>query len=162
MVGMIEDASLIRFLISKGGSTMTKTHETKDQATRWLRWTARIWSAPLIVFAVMMLVGYAWNWATLGTPDPYVVEGTSLIEALPPIFMFLSVLGLAFAWRWEGWGAAIALGFQLATIVSLLVQGPNTDDPLRASIPYLMVLVIVIPAVLFLVSWRRARNQPLK
>ncbi len=138
---------------------MSKAHEKEARTTRWLRWIARIWSAPLIAFTVMMLIGYAWNWATLGTPDPYVVEGTSFIEALPPIFMFLSVLGLGAAWRWEGWGAAIALGFQLITVILLLVQGSNTDDAFRAAIPFLMVLVVFIPGVLFLVSWRLSRNQ---
>ena len=162
MVGMVGDASSIQFRIESGGSTMEKAHEIETRTTRYLRWIARIWSAPLIAFAVMMLIGYGWNWATLGTPDPYVVEGTSFIEALPPIFMFLSVLGLAVAWRWEGWGAAIALGFQFITVILLLVQGPSTDDAFRAAIPFLMVLVTFIPGVLFLVSWWRSRKHSIQ
>jgi hypothetical protein len=140
---------------------MAAAPSLEDRPTRWLRWIARIWSAPLIAIAVMMLIGYAWDWATLGTPDPYAVEGASFSEALPPIFMFLSVLGLGIAWRWEGWGASIALGFQIVTIVLLLVQGSSTDEASRAAIPFLMSLVIVIPGLLFLASWWRSRKQSL-
>jgi uncharacterized membrane protein len=107
-----------------------------------------------------MLTGYAWNWVTIGKADPYTVEGYPLIEALPPILMFLSVLGLGIAWRWERLGGAITLVFLLATVLFLLIQSPITHDFYRSAIPYLMSLVIAIPGILFLMCWWRSRRMP--
>ena len=137
---------------------MTNNSDTGDRGTKMIRRIARIWSFPIIVYSLMMLAGYAWNLVTIGKADPYAVEGYPLIEALPPILMFLSVLGLGIAWRWERLGGAISLGFLLATLVSLLSQGPITQDFSRAAIPFLMSLVIAIPGILFFVyGWRSSR-----
>ncbi len=138
---------------------MTNVSDTRDRATKWMRWIARIWSSPIIVYSLIMLTGYAWNWVTTGKADPYSVEGYPLVEALPPILMFLSVLGLGIAWRWERLGGAITLVFLLATVLVLLIQRP-THDFYRSAIPYLMSTVIAIPGILFLVSWWRSRRMP--
>jgi len=139
---------------------MTNDSDNGDRATKRIRRIARIWSFPIIVYALMMLTGYAWNWVTIGKADPYAVEGYPLVEAIPPILMFLSILGLAIAWRWEKLGGAISLGFLLATLVSLLSQGPITQDFSRAAIPFLMSLVIAIPGILFLVYGCRLSKMP--
>ena len=118
---------------------------------------ARIWSGPIILYAALMLLGYGWNWVTLGTTDPYVVEGTTFVESLPPIMMFISILGLALAWKWERWGGLMAVVFQVATILVLLMQGPGTRDLSRAVIPYVLSVVVAIPGVLFWVSGSRSR-----
>jgi len=139
---------------------MTNVIDTGDRVTKWIRWIARIWSSPIIVYSLMMFIGYAWNWVTTGTADPHAVEGYPLVEALPPILMFLSVLGLGIAWRWERLGGAISLIFLLATLLLLLIQRPITQDFSRSAIPYLMSLVIAIPGILFLVCWWRSRRLP--
>jgi hypothetical protein len=139
---------------------MTAISDTDDRATIWIRRIARIWSSPIIIYSLLMVIGYAWNWVTIGKADPYTVEGYPLIEALPPILMFISVLGLGVAWRWEGLGGAITLVFQLATLLLLLIQRPLNQDFSRSVIPYLMSLVITIPGILFLVCWRRSRSMP--
>ena len=139
---------------------MTNVSDTGDRVTKWARRIAHIWSSPIIVFSLIMLIGYAWNWVTIGKADPYTVEGYPPIEALPPILMFLSVLGLGVAWRWEGLGGAITLVFQLATLLLLLIQRPLTQDFSRSVIPYLMSLVITVPGILFLACWRRSRRMP--
>jgi len=81
---------------------MTSDSDTVNRSTKWMRWIARIWSSPIILYSLIMLIGYAWNCVTIGKADPYTVEGYPLIEALPPILMFLSVFGLGIAWHWEG------------------------------------------------------------
>lgn len=139
---------------------MTNVSDKGDRATKRIRRIARIWSAPIIVYSLMMLSGYAWNWLTIGKADPYAVEGYPFIEALPPILMFLGVLGLGIAWRWEKLGGAINLVFQSAVILLLLITRPLTDDFYRSAIPYLMAMVIAIPGILFLVCWWRSRNMP--
>jgi hypothetical protein len=50
---------------------MTKAKKTNDRITKWIRRIARIWSVPVIAYALMMLIGYAVNWVTTGTADPY-------------------------------------------------------------------------------------------
>ncbi len=139
---------------------MTNISDTDDRATKRIRRIARIWSTPIIVYSLIMLTGYAWNWVTTGKADPYAVEGYPLIEALPPILMFLSVLGIAIAWRCERLGGAITLVFLLATILLLLISRPITQDFYRLAIPLIMSLVIAIPGILFIVSWRRSRRMP--
>jgi len=140
---------------------MANLSDSGDRGTKLIRRIARIWSVPIILYSLMMLTGYAWNWLTIGTADPYAVEGYPLIEALPPILMFLGVLGLAIAWRWERLGGVINLVFLLGVIVLLLITRPLTDDFSRFVIPYLMTIVIAIPGILFLVSWRRSREMPI-
>jgi hypothetical protein len=129
-----------------------------DRATKWIRWIARIWSLPIMGVALLVLVGYAWNWVTVGVADPYAVEDYPPIEALPPILMFLSVLGLGIAWRWERLGGAISIVFQLAVLSLLLIHSPITQDFPRSAVPYLLSMVITIPAILFLVCWWRSNG----
>ena len=130
--------------------------DSRDRVTTWLRWIARIWSVPIIIFALIFLVTTAWNLATTGVADPHAVDDYPWTEALPPIFLLLSILGLGIAWRWERLGSIIAVLFQLAVLVTLLIQRPITQDFSRAGIPYLLWLIVAIPGVLFLVCWRRS------
>lgn len=139
---------------------MKNTRETSDRVTKWMRWIARIWSAPIILYSLMMLTGYAWNLLTIGVADPYAVEGYPPIEAIPPILMFISILGLGIAWRWEGLGGAITLVLQAAMLIVLLLHRPITQDFMRSATPYLLSLVIIIPGILFLLCWRRSRRMP--
>ena len=130
---------------------------TRDRTTKWMRRIARIWSLPIMIYALLMLVGYAWNWLTIGVADPYAVEDYPPIEALPPIFMFLSVLGLGIAWRWERLGGAIVIVFQLAALLLLFIHRPLTHEFPRFAVPYLLSMIVTIPGVLFLVCWWRSK-----
>jgi hypothetical protein len=136
---------------------MAKENGNQDRGTKWMRWIARIWSVPIIVGALLFLVGSAWNLATTGVADPHAVEDYPPAEVLPPIFLLLSILGLGIAWRWERLGGTIAVVFQVAVILVLLIQRPITQDFPRFALPYLLSLIIAIPGVLFLVCWRRSR-----
>jgi hypothetical protein len=136
---------------------MAKGNGGHDRATKWIRWIARIWSLPIVICALLMLVGYAWNWMTIGVADPYAVEDYPSIEALPPIFMFLSILGLGIAWRWERLGGTISIVFQLAVLSLLLIFSPLTRDFPRLALPYLLSMIVIIPGVLFLVCWWRSK-----
>jgi membrane-anchored protein YejM (alkaline phosphatase superfamily) len=141
---------------------MTKRNDRHNRITQWLRWGARVWSFPIIAYALLMASGYTWNWVTTGVADPYAVEDVSFIETLPPIFMFLSVVGLGIAWRWERLGGTITVVFQLAALAVLLIDRPIThafthDFP-HSAIPYLMSMVVTIPGVVFLICGGRSRK----
>jgi len=88
----------------------------RTSQTKWIRKIAKIWSGVVIVLALIMLIGYAWNWVTIGKPDPYAIEGYPSIENLIPITLGVSVLGLAIAWRWEGLGGMITIISHLVTL----------------------------------------------
>jgi bacteriorhodopsin len=139
---------------------MTNVSESGDRATKWIRWIARIWSFPIILYALLMFAGYAWNLVTIGKADPYSVEGYPPIEALPPILMFISILGLGISWRWEGFGGTFSLVFISIVLILLLIQRPPTQDFYRSAIPYLLSMVVAIPGFLFLVCWWRSRMSP--
>ncbi len=137
---------------------MIEHSDRHKQVTRWLRWGARLWSLPIIAYALLMFTGYAWNWVTTGLADPYAVENVPFRETLPPIFMFLSIVGLGIAWRWERWGGTITIVFELVVLVLLLIDRPITRDFPRFAIPYVMALIATIPGVVFLICWRRSRQ----
>ena len=139
---------------------MMRDNENRNQITKWTRKIARIWSFPIIVYSLIMFIGYAWSWVTTGVADPYAVEGYPPLEALPPILMFLGVLGLGIAWRWEKLGGAITLFFQITVILLLLITRPITQDFSRSAFPYFMSMVLAIPGILFLVYWWRSRRVP--
>ena len=132
---------------------MVNENKSRPQAMKWIRWIARIWSLPIILFIGLTFIGYAWSWITTGTADPYAVGTPSPLEAVPPVLMFLGVLGLAIAWRWEGLGGAVDLFFQLAVIIMLLFTKPLSSS----AIPYTLALLTAAPGVLFLFYWWRAR-----
>ena len=133
---------------------MTKTGR---EMTNWTRRIARIWSVPIIAYALMLIIGYTVNWLTTGKVDPYAVENYPFIENLPPIFMFLAIIGLGIAWRWEKLGGIINLIFCLGTLLVLLIHWPITQDS-RFIIPYVLLLVVIFPGILFLVYWYRSRK----
>ena len=139
---------------------MTKeigSSDSRDRLTKWIRWVARIWSVPIIVIALLVFAGNLWSWATTGVADPNAVEGYPWTEALPPIFMLVSILGLGLAWYWERLGAIIALVFQLAVILTLLIQTPLARDYPRTAMPYVLWVIVTIPGVLFFAAWWRSK-----
>jgi hypothetical protein len=136
---------------------MAKGNDDYGRVTKWLRWIARIWSLPIIVIALIIFAGYGWSWVTTGVADPHAVEDYPPIENVPPILLFISVLCLGVAWRWERLGGTIAVVLLLATVVVLLISRPFTEDFSRWAIPYLLVVIVAVPAVLFLVCSRRSR-----
>jgi hypothetical protein len=134
---------------------MENRTEDAEGRKKWIRWLARIWSAPIILFSLIFFAGSSWNWVTGGPADPYAVENVPFIDSLLPILIFFSAIGLAFAWRWEEIGGMAALGFQIIAVCVLLFQRPIWNDFPRFIIPYLMSVAIIIPGLLFLLSRRR-------
>ena len=117
-----------------------------------LRWIARIWSIVIIVFTLIMLIGYAVNWVQTGTADPHAMEDYPAIENLIPLTLILSVLGLGIAWRWEGLGGAINIGFYLVNLaVHFCMISPRPY-------PYIIAIAVPTPGILFLVCWWISRK----
>jgi hypothetical protein len=141
---------------------MPNVNDVGERATKRIRWTARIWGSLIVAFTLLFFIGYAWNLVTTGVADPHAVEDYPPIENLPPLFAFLSVLGLGLAWRWEGLGGGIAVAFSLAYLPVLLIHWPIAHDfPRYLVAPYGVWMIIAIPGVLFLMCWWRSRRRVL-
>jgi hypothetical protein len=139
---------------------MSSTNYGADRTTKRIRWIARIWAIVLVVIALVIFAGNVWSWVSGAESDPNVAEDYPPIENLPPIFYFLSIVGLALAWRWEGLGGAIAILFSLASLPVLLIHWPIAHEfPSYLFAPYGVWLMIVIPGVLFLICWWRSRGR---
>lgn len=137
---------------------MEKSKHTGDRVTKRIRWVARIWSAVIIAFVLLIFIGYSISWVTTGTADPHAEEEYPFIENLPPIFMFLATMGLCIAWRWEKIGGMINIFFCFLTIPIVLIHWPITKDP-SFVIPNIIVMIIAFPGILFLVYWWRSRER---
>lgn len=139
---------------------MSKANMIDNRTTRWTHQIARIWSAIVIAFTLLFLIGLVWNWATTGSvADPYAAEDYLPAENLPPLLILLSVLGLAIAWRWEGTGGAIAFLSGLALLPVLLVHWPITDHFPRFVAPYGLWIVVTTPGALFLLCWWQSKRE---
>jgi peptidoglycan/LPS O-acetylase OafA/YrhL len=93
---------------------MAKMDKGRSPTTTLLRRIARIFSAALIAFTLVMVVGH------LVTPDPYEVDYDP-IENILPLTMCLSVFALAIAWRWEGVGNALLVFLPLPVTALLFL-----------------------------------------
>ena len=139
---------------------MPKVNDVADRTTRWMRWIARIWAAVIIAIVLVVVVGRIASLMISGEADPYAVEDYPPIENLPPIFALLSALGLCIAWRWEGLGGAIAVGFSLAALPVLLIHWPIAHDfPRYLMAPYGVWMIGAIPGILFLICWWRSKRR---
>jgi hypothetical protein len=120
-----------------------------DAATVWMRRIARVWSLIVIGFTLFMAVAH------IVSPEPEMAVDYPPIENLLPVIMVLSVAGLAIAWRWEGIGGAINVGFFVVHLgLYWIIRGRFL--PLMA---FPMFAAVVIPGVLFLICWWRMRSS---
>ena len=137
---------------------MANTKYTSDRATKWTRWVARMWGAFIVVYVLLMFIGYGWNWVTTGVADPHVVEDVPLVTYVGLALMVLGALALGIAWRWERLGGTITVASQLGFFTLHLIEGPVRLDP-HFVVPCLMSIIVAIPGILFLVCWWRSRKR---
>ena len=122
-----------------------------DNPTSWttkrIRRIARISSVVILVFTMVSIIAH------LVAPEPNEVDYPP-IENLLPVIVVLSVLGLSIAWRWEGLGGAVSVGFFLVHL-ALYWAIRQRFFPLRALAVF---SPLPITGVLFLVCWWRSRD----
>ena len=113
-----------------------------------MRRVARAWSTVVIGITLVMAIAH------IVVPEPEATDYPP-IENLLPVVIFLSVVGLAIAWRWEGVGGAINVGLFVAHL-GLYWSIRGEFLPLRA-LP--LFSAVVVPGVLFLACWWRTRSR---
>jgi len=109
---------------------------------------ARVWSALVWLLALILVVGRRDGPST-----------SSLINApldvLIPISLLISLIGLGIAWRWEGWGVLINLGFYLAILPIYWL--------LHREWIHISIMVglspVILPGVLFALAWLLSKKQ---
>ncbi len=130
---------------------MENVNESPRNLPSLIRRIARIWSIVcfgFFVFIIIMEILY-----------PHGGEGwrprDMVLAAFIPIGVFL---GMALAWRWEGLGGALTtlsvIGFYLAMFI--------LDGDLPRLGVFTMLIPLIIPGILFLISWalhRRPSSQ---
>ena len=117
-----------------------------DDRTQLLRRIARAWSVPVMVFTAIMVISHIiWPDTEPGSYPP--------VENLLPLAMTLSVAALGLAWRWEGLGGALNIGFYLLNLIGYwIINGRFL--PLGAAAT---LALAIVPGPLFLVCWRHSR-----
>jgi len=126
--------------------------------SKGLLWTARIWGTLVLIVALFIFIGFVSQFFGAGTTDPYAEEEYPFIENIPPLLMFISALGLGLAWRWERWGGAVAVLFQLVNLPILFIHWPLAGNiPRYLVAPYGLAVVVAVPGLLFLIYARQAR-----
>jgi hypothetical protein len=109
----------------------------KKSWVRWTRWIARIWSLVPILFALGEIL------------FPHSEEGVEVpwTDWLNLSLIFVAVLGLALAWRWERMGGWIAVVFLAVFLVLFFI---NVERSFPSGLIFLAA--VGVPAVLFLIS----------
>lgn len=104
---------------------------------RWSRWIARIWSLGPILFVLGEIL------------FPHSEEGVEVpwTDWLNLSLIFVAVLGLALAWRWERMGGWIAVIFLAVFLVLFFI---NVERSFPSGLIFLAA--VGVPAVLFLIS----------
>jgi hypothetical protein len=120
---------------------------SNDLTVKWLRRIARILSILILGIALVTIVGH------LLVPEPTEADYPP-IENLLLVLMSLSVLGLGIAWRWEGLGGAICLGFFVLHL-ALYWAIRHRFFPLSMLGSF---SPLVITGILFLVCWWKSRD----
>jgi hypothetical protein len=112
--------------------------ENKKGWVRYTRWVARIWSLGPILFA----------FAQIFSRDDNIVEPIPWTDWLTLSLIFVAVLGLAIAWRWERLGGWITVGFLVMFMVVFLIT-------VERSFPTWLIFLVGIgtPAALYLISF---------
>jgi len=113
-----------------------------------MRGVARVWSVLVWLLALILLVG------TRNSPSTSNLVNTPL-DILIPIALLISLIGLGTAWRWEGWGAVINIGFYLAILPLYWLLH-------REWIHFSIVVglsPVILPGVLFGVAWFLSKKK---
>ena len=116
--------------------------------TSHIRGVARIWSGLVWLLALILVVG------TRDAPASRNLVNAPL-DILIPISLLISLVGLGIAWRWEGWGVVINIGFYLAILpLYWLIHREWIHISIMVGLS-----PVILPGVLFGVAWFLSKKE---
>ena len=118
------------------------------QIAQRIRGVARIWSILVFILALILVIG------TRNAPSTSNLVNEPL-DTLIPVSLLVSLVGLGIAWRWEGWGVLINLGFYL---VILPIYWLQNHDWINLSI-MVGLSPVVLPGILFAAAWFLSKKE---
>ena len=114
------------------------TASNRQRVGELVRWTARLWSLPLIAVTFLLAAGPF-------VPLPFNIAGRLFIGALSSLYAMGFAVAFVVAWRYESVGGWIALGSAVAFKVGFTIRwGHPPVSPFD--------LLLWLPAILFLLS----------
>ena len=119
-----------------------------DKWIKTLRKIARIWSGVVIGLGILIFIAEIIEAKTMElAPYPW-------FENLIPASLFLGVLGLAIAWKREGIGGAMAVGFAVTSLLIYIATGRT-----KVGVVALILSPIALPGTLFLIYWWGSKSK---
>ena len=115
----------------------------QSNSIRTLRWIARIWSIVVYGLAIMILI----------SPDPFQAKPIPMGDWLELGFYGLALIGLLLAWRWEGFGGAIAIACPIGHAIAFRLRRGYWFPGLVPGIFF------VVPGILFVLCWVASRRS---
>jgi len=122
-----------------------------DKTTNTIRKIARIWSLVIFAIALIILIAEiieAWL-------NPELINSYPWYENLIPMTLFLAVVGLSLAWRWEVFGSVLCIICIVANYVMYIAFGGSGRG---LYVVPLILLPVFIPGILFLIGWLRSER----
>lgn len=127
---------------------MSPVNTSPNRTDTVLRWVARIWSLPAILFVLGQIF------------VPEAVEAPVLfIDWLALGLQITAVFGLAIAWRWELIGSSLSL---LSMVASFVVFAITRSPAMLLQFGWIWVVAVIIPACLFLAYGLRTRPTSMR
>lgn len=124
------------------------SEEKVDRTVKWMRRVARVLS--LLILGIALVITIAQLLGSEPTEADY-----PPIENLLPLVMVMSVLGLGLAWRWEGLGATVTLGFFVLHLALFWAIRGRFFPPSML----LIFSPVFFTGLLFLACWWRSRDS---
>lgn len=137
------------FFCIDGDEKMNFINSDYPKTTNTIRKIARIWSIVIFVLALVILIAEIIE-AYL---NPELIGTYPWYENLIPLSMFLAVVGLAIAWRWEGFGSVFSIVGTIANYVMYIAFGGRGRG---LFVVPLILLPVLNPWILFLIAWLRS------
>jgi hypothetical protein len=114
----------------------------KNRTVATLRWIARISGLVFAAFFLLMFIGEGLE----GMSRAHEANPIAFRALIGLVAVFLYLLGLILAWKWEGFGGIAAIVF----IVVFAVAVPDAPIPMYA--------IMAFPAILFIICWLMSRS----
>lgn len=108
------------------------------KTTRVIRWIARIWAALMVAFMLFMFIAHIVE-DGIGP-----LTGLTMRDALMIPSMFITIIGLALAWKWERLGGWMTVG---GIVAFYLFDYIFTGDFPRGTV----FPIVAFPGILFLI-----------